>query len=135
MVKLCQSPKLNLKNSPPFILDILPDTYQHLRLIYSKYEQVQLSRLIHPRVLNVQSVTILRELHHLEWQNRAKASAFDNSRQNINSSYSRHFLETLLAGQVGPVELERVLQDLHREPAEEVQAGDQAVQGGEGEAV
>ena len=40
VVKLCQSPKLNLKNSPPFILDILPDTYQHLRLIYSKYEQV-----------------------------------------------------------------------------------------------
>ena len=29
---------MNLKNSPPFILDILPDTYQHLRLIYSKYE-------------------------------------------------------------------------------------------------
>ena len=42
VVKLCQSPKLNLKNSPPFILDILPDTYQHLRLIYSKYEQVSL---------------------------------------------------------------------------------------------
>ena len=42
VVKLCQSPKLNLKNSPPFILDILPDTYQHLRLIYSKYEQVNL---------------------------------------------------------------------------------------------
>ena len=41
VVKLCQSPKLNLKNSPPFILDILPDTYQHLRLIYSKYEQVR----------------------------------------------------------------------------------------------
>lgn len=29
---------MNLKNSPPFILDILPDTYQHLRLIYTKYE-------------------------------------------------------------------------------------------------
>jgi E3 ubiquitin-protein ligase CBL len=29
---------MNLKNSPPFILDILPDTYQHLRIIYSKYE-------------------------------------------------------------------------------------------------
>lgn len=37
-MKLCQHPKMNLKNSPPFILDILPDTYQHLRLIYSKYE-------------------------------------------------------------------------------------------------
>ena len=29
---------MNLKNSPPFILDILPDTYQHLRLIFTKYE-------------------------------------------------------------------------------------------------
>ena len=45
------------------------------------------------------------------------------------------FWEALFAGQVGPVELERVLQDLHWEPAEEVQAGDQAVQGGEGKAV
>lgn len=38
VVKQCQQPKMNLKNSPPFILDILPDTYQHLRLIYTKYE-------------------------------------------------------------------------------------------------
>lgn len=38
VVKLCQQQKMNLKNSPPFILDILPDTYQHLRLIYAKYE-------------------------------------------------------------------------------------------------
>ncbi|XP_055915518.1 E3 ubiquitin-protein ligase CBL-B-B isoform X1 [Eupeodes corollae] len=38
VVKLCQQPKMNLKNSPPFILDILPDTYQRLRLIYSKNE-------------------------------------------------------------------------------------------------
>lgn len=38
VVKLCQQPKLNLRNSPPFILDILPDTYQHLRLIYAKDE-------------------------------------------------------------------------------------------------
>uniref|UniRef100_A0A915IUB7 E3 ubiquitin-protein ligase CBL n=1 Tax=Romanomermis culicivorax TaxID=13658 RepID=A0A915IUB7_ROMCU len=40
VVKLCQQPRLNLKNSPPFILDILPDTYQLLRLIYSKDEQL-----------------------------------------------------------------------------------------------
>ena len=45
VVKLCQSPKLNLKNSPPFILDILPDTYQHLRLIYSKHEHDKLDVL------------------------------------------------------------------------------------------
>ena len=29
---------MNLKNSPPFILDILPDTYQHLRTIFSRHE-------------------------------------------------------------------------------------------------
>lgn len=38
VVKLCQHPRMNLRNSPPFILDILPDTYQHLRLIYSKHD-------------------------------------------------------------------------------------------------
>lgn len=27
-----------LKNSPPYILDLLPDTYQHLRTILSRYE-------------------------------------------------------------------------------------------------
>lgn len=37
-MKLCQHQKMQLKNSPPFILDILPETYQHLKLIYSKYE-------------------------------------------------------------------------------------------------
>src|SRR5207249_488459 len=38
VVKLCQHQNMSLKNSPPFILDILPDTYQHLRTIYTKYE-------------------------------------------------------------------------------------------------
>lgn len=38
MVRLCQNPKLALKNSPPYILDLLPDTYQHLRTILSRYE-------------------------------------------------------------------------------------------------
>lgn len=38
VVKLCQNKQMNLKNSPPFILDILPDTYQRLHLIYAKYE-------------------------------------------------------------------------------------------------
>ncbi|XP_032155107.1 E3 ubiquitin-protein ligase CBL-B isoform X6 [Sapajus apella] len=41
VVRLCQNPKLQLKNSPPYILDILPDTYQHLRLILSKYDDNQ----------------------------------------------------------------------------------------------
>lgn len=39
VVKLCQNQRMNLKNSPPYILDILPDTYQHLKLIISKYEE------------------------------------------------------------------------------------------------
>ncbi|XP_025100109.1 E3 ubiquitin-protein ligase CBL-like isoform X2 [Pomacea canaliculata] len=38
VVKMCQHPRMNLRNSPPFILDILPDSYQHLRLICSKHE-------------------------------------------------------------------------------------------------
>ena len=38
VVKLCQHPRMNLKNSPPFILDILPDTYHHLRLVFQKHE-------------------------------------------------------------------------------------------------
>ncbi|XP_013063296.2 E3 ubiquitin-protein ligase CBL-like isoform X2 [Biomphalaria glabrata] len=39
VVKLCQHPKMSLRNSPPFILDILPDTYQHLRTICSKHDE------------------------------------------------------------------------------------------------
>lgn len=38
VVRLCQNPKVGLKNSPPYILDLLPDTYQHLRLILNRYE-------------------------------------------------------------------------------------------------
>ncbi|XP_049582605.1 E3 ubiquitin-protein ligase CBL isoform X2 [Syngnathus scovelli] len=38
VVRLCQNSKLALKNSPPYILDLLPDTYQHLRTILSRYE-------------------------------------------------------------------------------------------------
>ncbi|XP_030294366.1 E3 ubiquitin-protein ligase CBL-B isoform X2 [Sparus aurata] len=41
VVRLCQNPRLQLKNSPPYILDILPDAYQHLRLILGKYEDNQ----------------------------------------------------------------------------------------------
>ncbi|KAJ8257017.1 hypothetical protein COCON_G00191690, partial [Conger conger] len=41
VVRLCQNPRLHLKNSPPYILDILPDTYQHLRLVLCKYEETQ----------------------------------------------------------------------------------------------
>lgn len=38
IVKSCQHQRMNLNNSPPFILDILPETYQHLKLIYTKYD-------------------------------------------------------------------------------------------------
>ncbi|KAJ8276632.1 hypothetical protein COCON_G00083840 [Conger conger] len=38
VVRHCQNPKLALKNSPPYILDLLPDTYQHLRTVLSRYE-------------------------------------------------------------------------------------------------
>ena len=38
VVTLCSNRKMGLKNSPPFILDILPDTYQHLKLIMHAYE-------------------------------------------------------------------------------------------------
>uniref|UniRef100_A0A8D3DH22 E3 ubiquitin-protein ligase CBL n=1 Tax=Scophthalmus maximus TaxID=52904 RepID=A0A8D3DH22_SCOMX len=41
VVRLCQNPRLQLKNSPPYILDILPDAYQHLRLVLGKYEENQ----------------------------------------------------------------------------------------------
>ena len=37
-ILLNESLRFFFQNSPPFILDILPDTYQHLRLIYGKYE-------------------------------------------------------------------------------------------------
>ncbi len=39
VVKLCQHPRMNLKNSPPYILDTLPDTYQRLQEIINKYEE------------------------------------------------------------------------------------------------
>lgn len=41
IVKSSQHPRMNLLNSPPFILDILPETYQHLKLIYTKYDSDQ----------------------------------------------------------------------------------------------
>lgn len=36
--KLCQNPKLNLKNSPPCMIDILPEMIDLLKLILKKYE-------------------------------------------------------------------------------------------------
>lgn len=39
IVKYCQMPKMNLKNSPPYMLDILPDLYQILKEILTNYEE------------------------------------------------------------------------------------------------
>lgn len=41
VVKHCQKPRMNLNNSPPFILEILPETYQHLKLIHTKHDTSQ----------------------------------------------------------------------------------------------
>lgn len=38
VMRLCQQAKMKLKNSPPYILDILPETYHQLRQIWSKHE-------------------------------------------------------------------------------------------------
>uniref|UniRef100_A0A6G1S9V2 E3 ubiquitin-protein ligase CBL n=1 Tax=Aceria tosichella TaxID=561515 RepID=A0A6G1S9V2_9ACAR len=38
VVKCCQRPGMNLNNSPPFILEILPETYQQLKVIHTKYD-------------------------------------------------------------------------------------------------
>nr|ACO15072.1 E3 ubiquitin-protein ligase CBL-B [Caligus clemensi] len=43
VVKNCQHPRMNLRNSPPFILDILPDTYQRLLLIISRSQEEELN--------------------------------------------------------------------------------------------
>ncbi|KAH8868558.1 E3 ubiquitin-protein ligase CBL [Schistosoma japonicum] len=39
VVRLCQQPKLNLKASPPYILDTIPDIYEKLQGITAKYEE------------------------------------------------------------------------------------------------
>lgn len=38
VVTLCSNRRLKLKNSPPFIMEILPDTYEHLRKIFRHYD-------------------------------------------------------------------------------------------------
>ncbi|CAH8588867.1 unnamed protein product [Schistosoma turkestanicum] len=39
VVRLCQQPKLNLKPSPPYILDTIPDIYEKLQRITANYEE------------------------------------------------------------------------------------------------
>lgn len=38
VVQLCQQPRLQLKVSPPYLLDILPDLYETLQAIVSRYQ-------------------------------------------------------------------------------------------------
>lgn len=38
ITKSCQHSRMHLKNSPPYILDILPDMYNSLQIILGKYE-------------------------------------------------------------------------------------------------
>lgn len=54
----CQRPRMNLNNSPPFILDILPEIYTHLKLIHQKYELTK----IYPEDDNEYSQVFLKNL-------------------------------------------------------------------------
>ncbi|CAL8102307.1 unnamed protein product [Calicophoron daubneyi] len=38
VVRLCEQPRLNLKNSPPYLLDITPDIYDRLQSIVNHYK-------------------------------------------------------------------------------------------------
>ena len=38
VVRLCSNRRINLNNSPPFILDILPETYQYIKSIFRAYD-------------------------------------------------------------------------------------------------
>ena len=38
VVNRCANGRMKLKNTPPFIVDILPDIYQHLRSIFNNYD-------------------------------------------------------------------------------------------------
>uniref|UniRef100_A0A0K0D7X2 E3 ubiquitin-protein ligase CBL n=1 Tax=Angiostrongylus cantonensis TaxID=6313 RepID=A0A0K0D7X2_ANGCA len=45
VVKACQNHRLNLKNSPPFILDILPDTYTQVCQVPDLFLYLNISML------------------------------------------------------------------------------------------
>lgn len=91
VVKLCQHPKMNLKNSPPFILDILPDTYQRLRLIYSKYEDKMVT-LHNNEHFNVFIVNLMRKCKQaIKLFKEGKEKMFDE-----NSHYRRNLTKLSL---------------------------------------
>ncbi|XP_024085101.1 E3 ubiquitin-protein ligase CBL-B isoform X2 [Cimex lectularius] len=91
VVKLCQHPRMNLKNSPPFILDILPDTYQRLRLIYSKYED-RMPSLHNNEHFNVFIVNLMRKCKQaIKLFKEGKEKMFDE-----NSHYRRNLTKLSL---------------------------------------
>uniref|UniRef100_A0A1I8Q872 E3 ubiquitin-protein ligase CBL n=1 Tax=Stomoxys calcitrans TaxID=35570 RepID=A0A1I8Q872_STOCA len=91
VVKLCQQPKMNLKNSPPFILDILPDTYQRLRLIYSKNED-QMHVLHNNEHFNVFINNLMRKCKQaIKLFKEGKEKMFDE-----NSHYRRNLTKLSL---------------------------------------
>lgn len=91
VVKCCQQPKMNLKNSPPFILDILPDSYQRLRLIYSKYED-QMHVLHSNEHFNIFINNLMRKCKQaIKLFKEGKEKMFDE-----NSSYRRNLTKLSL---------------------------------------
>ncbi|XP_045464702.1 E3 ubiquitin-protein ligase CBL [Harmonia axyridis] len=91
VVKLCQHPKMKLKNSPPFILDILPDTYQRLRLIYSKYED-NISVLHNIEYFNIFIINLIRKCKQaIKLFKEGKEKMFDE-----NSHYRRNLTKLSL---------------------------------------
>ncbi|KAF7282779.1 hypothetical protein GWI33_001927 [Rhynchophorus ferrugineus] len=91
VVKLCQHQKMNLKNSPPFILDILPDTYQRLRLIYSKHED-NMSALHNIEYFNVFIINLIRKCKQaIKLFKEGKDKMFDE-----NSHYRRNLTKLSL---------------------------------------
>ncbi|XP_066151402.1 E3 ubiquitin-protein ligase CBL-B [Euwallacea fornicatus] len=91
VVKLCQHQRMNLKNSPPFILDILPDTYQRLRLIYSKYED-NMSALYSIEYFNVFIINLMRKCKQaIKLFKEGKDKMFDE-----NSHYRRNLTKLSL---------------------------------------
>lgn len=91
VVKLCQHQKMNLKNSPPFILDILPDTYQRLRLIYSKYED-RMAVLHSNEHFNIFIINLMRKCKQaIKLFKEGKEKMFDE-----NSHYRRNLTKLSL---------------------------------------
>lgn len=91
VVKLCQHHKMNLKNSPPFILDILPDTYQRLRVIYSKYED-NMQALNNNEHFNIFIINLIRKCKQaIKLFKEGKEKMFDE-----NSHYRRNLTKLSL---------------------------------------